>query len=112
MSNRVFLVTLSVEIPVVADSEEEAREFLLEENCDVIEKAAQQMKADLISDEDEAFHVMEITEEMLDDEYSDYEDLVPWGDDSNDTVGQRLREQDAYSDEEEFGWGEPAHVED
>lgn len=109
MSNRVFLITLSMNIPVAADSEEEARAFLLDDN-NVICDAADVIKQSIIEEEsgDDVLFCEELTEELLDGEFAEFEDLVPYGDASMDTVGERVRshEDDEEDDEENLpcGW--------
>ncbi len=116
MTTRVFLVSLTIEIPVVADSEEEARDFLLEEDCDVLEQSMAQVKASMIENEsgEDDLACEEITEESLEEAHAHHEDSVPWGDDRDETVGQRVREEpsEPSEDVEQPGWGEPSHEDD
>lgn len=111
MTSRVFLVSFTTEIPVVADSEEEAREYLLDEDCDVIERAVVQIKSNMMEDDDENMTIEEITEESLDEKYAEYANLVPWGDDGDDTIAERLH-SDYVEDDEGNVWSEPSHVDD
>jgi hypothetical protein len=112
--DRIFLVTLSVKIPVVADSEEEARAYVLCDR-DATEDAVLQV-LETCEEEDNADEVLEVEEVTADSllrEHSEFGSLMPWGDDGDETIAERLgmdEEVDEDEDPEPFScWGEPSH---
>lgn len=112
---KVYLAIVQVKIPVVADSEEEVREFLLEEQNSIIFTATGQVVEQLREDPtDPDFAVEEITEESLDDEHEGWEDLVPWGGTDETILRQLTEDEEPHEEDDEVPpeWGAPSHPED
>ncbi len=113
--DRIFLVSLTVKVPVVAASEEDARTFLLHEEG-VAEDCVRQVLSNCEEEDDieETLEVEEVTEESLYREHSEYANLFPWGDDGEETIADRLDTGEDFDDDEddEDLWGEPNHEED
>lgn len=112
--SRVFLFSKTVRIPVVADTEDEAREFLLE-NDEVFHNEVDQIVDALSSSDFADFDdVQEITAENLETEFPGWGELAPWGDDGYDTIAERLGMAETPDDPRDEGeeWCEPSHEDD
>ncbi len=102
---KIYLVSLTMNIPVSADSAQEAMEFV-EHNTDLCIDNEAKQAYDALQKGDEAQAYMECTElkvEDLDDADGFWTDIIPWGDDSMDSIGQRMGilAADAYEDQDE-----------
>lgn len=112
--DRIFLVSVTVKVPIVAESEEHARAFLVHED-DVAEDSIRQVltSADEEDSIEETLEVEEITEASLYREHAEYATLVPWGDDGGETIADRLETDGEFEDEDDEDlWTEPSHEDD
>lgn len=112
--SKAYLVKLSICIPVLAESPEEAREYL-NENHDAARAALEAVLASCVNEDEPVFtdseETFEVTDELLE-ENPHYRDLVPCNDDEF-NLGELLAEEEyTEEDDAEDAWSEPAHEDD
>lgn len=114
MAMKVFLIELCVTIPIVAEDSESAIDFLPnnpEVACDAVQ---QQLENFLDGDEsDIVLGAHELRAEDITGADADWSDAVPFGDDSDATIAERLLDDaDENEPPQDQLWGEPDHVDD
>lgn len=92
--SKVFLVTfmVPVRIPVVADSADDAFDYLSAHEDEVSDAVDQVVRAHF---EDDSFSGLldaeEVTVDSIEEEHADVAHHVPWGDDSDETIADRIQ---------------------
>lgn len=115
MSMKVFLVSVSFEVPVVAEDEESAINRLIHDTESMAVEALEQQLLHLADGDDADMQLdsRELRAEDILGPDADWGDAVPFGDDSEATIAERLLD-DANENEppQDVLWGEPDHVDD
>jgi hypothetical protein len=117
--SKVFLVEVTVVVPVVADHEDDAIDLLAANTFGMATEAFQAVLDDMNEGDtgDLMFDAREVTEEDLEGRDEEWGEVVPFGDESSATIAERVfgldKDPDEEDDEEKEGlWREPDHADD
>ena len=115
MAMKVFLVTVCFEIPMVAEDEDSAISNLIHDSEGTAVQAFEQQMQSLAEgdDSDVQLDSRELRAEDITGPDADWGDAVPFGDDSDATIAERLLDDaDENEPPQDELWGEPNHPED